>query len=382
MKKDDATWVQETVQKLVTKTKAESLRVGDNIPYFPHDGHYIDAARIMPDGVSWWTNGFWPGLMWLMFSATQDERYLLAARKTQVRLSQALQVFTKLNHDVGFMYLLSSGADYKLTGDADARRQALHAAALLAGRFNPVGRFIRAWDEAGWLQADPRGCMIIDSMMNLSLLYWASEETGDPRFSQIAESHADTALRTILRADGSCYHVAEFDPATGEFLRGYGGQGYDDISAWSRGQSWALYGFALSAKHTGRRDFLDAAKRSAHYCIASLSASDWLPLVDFRAPAEPIKYDSGAGAIIAAGLLEIAAQVTELEQPLYRDAALRILRALDARFCDWNIDTDGIVSGGTTMYHSDKLANMPFIYNDYFFAEAVLRLDGKCLELW
>ena len=113
-----------------------------------------------------------------------------------------------------------------------------------------------------------------------------------------------------------------------------------------------------------------------------MAASDWLPLVDFRAPAEPVKYDSGAGAIIAAGLLEIALQLPELEQPLYRNAALRILQALDTAFCDWNTDTDGIVSGGTTMYHSDKLAGLAFIYNDYFFAEAILRLAGKAFEIW
>ncbi len=378
----DSQWVEETLHKLTEKVRAECERTGDAIPFFPVNGRYVDAAKVMPDGISWWTNGFWPGLLWQMYHATQDELYKETAQKDEQRMDAALQEFTRLHHDVGLMFLPSAGADYKLTGDKDARRRALHATALLAGRFNSTGNYIRAWDEAGWLKADPRGCMIIDTLLNLPLLYWASEETGDPRFADIAARHAHTSLNTILRPDGSCHHVAEFDPATGAFLHGHGGQGYADGSSWSRGQGWALYGFALSYRHTQDTAFLDAAKRSAHYCIAALAVNDWLPLVDFRAPAEPVKYDSGAGCIIAAGLLELAEHVPELEKSFYTDAALRILLTIDAKFCDWSPETDGLVGGGWTMYHDDRLANMAFTYNDYFFAEAVLRLAGKAMQIW
>lgn len=160
------------------------------IPYKSENGAWVASPY---DGNSWWTGGFWPGLMWQLHCATGDEQFQTEARRVEKLLTDEFRTFRCLNHDVGFMYLLSCGADAKLSGDEQAKTDTLHAASLLMGRFNPAG-FIRAWNHP-----DQRGFAIIDCMMNLSLLWWATRETGDPRFAKVAQIHAQTTLREFLR---------------------------------------------------------------------------------------------------------------------------------------------------------------------------------------
>ena len=273
------------------------------------------------------------------------------------------------------------------------RRRGLLAANLLAGRYNPQGKFIRAWNDKmaelagplmGAKKIDIRGWMIIDCMMNIPLLYWASEETKDPRFKYVAINHAKTAQQYIARPDGSCNHIAGFEPDTGEFVIAPGGQGYAEGSSWSRGQSWAVYGFALSYRHTKDPSFLDTAKRCAHYGISNMAVTDWLPLVDYRAPETPLKYDTTAAMITSCGLLEIARHVPDHEKRFYTEAAYRMLRACDEKFCNWIPQEDSIVDGGTYFYNDPTGENtqVPIIYADYYLIEAVLRLKGKDLFIW
>lgn len=372
-------WINEVWEKLQKKLKAECVRTGTDIPFIPIQGRYKDC--MMPGGLSWWTNGFWPGILWQMYHATGEEVYRMAAAGTVKRLSGILEEPQKLDHDIGFLILPGAVAEYRLTGNPDCRAMGIRAADYLAGRFHENGNFIQAWDKNP-LAEDVSGWMIVDCMLNIPLLYWASLETGDHRYADIADRHAMTAMHRLLRPDGSCSHIAAFDPLTGEFLKALGGQGYGDGSSWSRGQGWAVYGFALAYRNNGNPAFLDAAKRSAHYCISAMAGCGWLPPVDFRAPAEPVCYDSGAGAIIACGLLETAEHVPALEQPMYHTAALRILQACEAKFALWEPDSDGILSGGGMMYHNDRLAGQAFIYNDYFLLEAVLRLLEKHFMIW
>lgn len=380
LNEQDNIWLKEVYSKLERKMDEEVKRVGSKIPFAVVGGEYRDL--IMPDGISWWTNGFWTGLLWQMYNATKKEEYKIAAIETEDRLAEALTIFTKLHHDVGFMFMPSSVANYRLNGNQNSRARGLHAATLLAGRFNIKGDFIRAWDVNSFGSGDVRGFMIIDSLMNLPLLYWASKETEDNRFAEIATRHACRSLDTLLRADGSCNHIATFNPETGEFLGGIGGQGFGEGSSWSRGQSWAVYGYALIYAHTKDLSFLNAAKRCAHYCIANLALNDWLPLSDFRAPEEPVKYDSAAAAIIACGLLEIAEHVSEFEKTLYVKSAVNMLKAIEEKFANWKEEEDGILNGNTTMYHDTRLSGMPLIYGDYYFAEAILRLKDKAFMIW
>ncbi|MDR1539459.1 MAG: glycoside hydrolase family 88 protein [Clostridiales bacterium] len=375
LKREDAVWAAETFEKIKVKMLAECKRVGTNIPFVPRDGKYHDLDG--PEGIYWWTNGFWPGMLWQMYNATREEIYKETAIGVELRLDEALNGFEHLHHDVGFMWLHSAVADYRLTGSKESLNRGLHAATLLAGRFNPGGKYIRAWngENIGWL--------IVDCMMNIQLLFWASEETGDPRFRQIAEIHADTCARIVLRPDGSSNHIVVVNPETGEFLDNPGGQGYASGSSWSRGQAWALYGFALTARRTGEAAHLDASKRVAHYFISNLAISNWLPIVDFRAPEEPVAHDSSAAAIAACGLLELAELVPELEKNLYLVSALKTLQACEKSFANWDPSQDAIIGSAAGAYHSSSLdARAPIIYGDYFFIEAVLRLAGKAFEIF
>lgn len=384
-------WLDSVYEKLLVKMKAECERVGTNIPYtISEDGKYHDITE-GPYDIDFWTNGFWPGMLWQMYEATGDEAYKVTAVGVEKRLDVLLNDAEVVDHDVGFLFLLSSVANYRKTGEKESRRRSLLAACALAARYNLDGKFIRAWngpresEMAKYLGGgDIRGWMIIDCMMNIPLLYWAAQELDDPRFYKIAINHARTAQEYIVRPDGSCNHIVAFDPDTGEYLTNPGGQGYKQGSSWSRGQSWAVYGFALSYRHTNDEAFLNTAKRCAHYCIANMAVSDWLPLVDYRQPAEPLKYDSTAAMITSCGLLEIANHVDEEEARFYTEAAYRILRACDAKFGNWDPEQDSIMNGGTFVYHDPTGASteVPIIYADYYLIEAILRLKGKDAFLW
>jgi unsaturated chondroitin disaccharide hydrolase len=369
---EDRRWADLVWEKIIVKMSAQCDRLGSSVPYAAINGRYTDK---MTDNIFWWTNGFWPGMLWIMYHAAKEDKYLKAARAIEERLDAALAGFEGLHHDVGFMWTLASVLDWRLTGDNIARIRALHAANILAGRYNPRGRFIRAWNR------DCTGWIIIDCMMNLSLLYWAGEQLQDPRFAFIAADHADTALKYLVREDGSCNHIAVLDPHTGALIETPAGQGYASGSSWARGQAWALYGFAISHRHTGEARYREAAQRIAGYFCGEVARHGYVPPVDFSAPDEPRKIDTSAGAIAACGLLELAATAAEEEAARYTHEALSILKAAEAAHCDWDPSTDGIVRMGTAQYHGKaEECHVPLIYGDYFFLEAVHRLRGLGAE--
>ncbi len=371
-------WADEVIGKIREKMEWVSEKNRDKIPYTTDgNGNYDDRSDRSvkweeADGLAWWTNGFWGGLMWLLYQDTKKERYAEIARNCEEKLSGCFDKYYGLHHDVGFMFQPTASYDYRLTGNTKSRRTALHAANLLAGRFNPVGKYIRAWDDMP--DNDTRGWAIIDCMLNLSLLYWASEETKDPRFKQIAMFHADTAMDAFVRNDGSVCHIVEFDPETGERLKSHGGQGYAHGSSWARGQGWAIYGFMVSYYHTGKKEYLQTAQKVAEYCIANMTKSGLIP-VDFRQPEQPAWEDSCAAAIIAGGLLDLADCVSETEQEKYRKPAFKILDTLYRQRCDFSHSCDAIVKNCTGAYHS-AIHHQTMVYADYYFIEAVYRLKG------
>lgn len=365
------------------KLQAECTRLGGKIPYIAEHGRYVKDAGV--ETPFWWTNGFWAGMLWQMYASTGNELYKETAKKSEIVMEKNLAGFVGLHHDVGFQYLHTAVADYRLTGDEKAKIMGLHAASLLAGRFNPTGNFIRAWNDGNGPRGETGkkpGWMIIDCMMNIPLLYWAGKETEDPRFADIANRHAETAMRVLLRPDGSCNHIGILDPETGEVISLPGGQGYGEGSSWSRGQAWAVYGFGLAFLHTGNQEFLDAAKRAAHYFLANVAMTGYVSLVDFRAPKEPVYWDTTATACAACGLLQIAEMVPEFEKDLYYDGAVKMLMALSEAHCDWNLKTDGILQNGTAAYWRDTDRHVPIIYGDYFYVEGILRLLGKEFMIW
>lgn len=367
----DQAWLQRVSALLDQKMRfsLSKAREVDYIPYSTKNGQW------KPTDIQWWTNGFWGASMWQMYLATGDSLYREEAIRGETMLDPALAGFKDLSHDVGFMWLLTSGIHYQLEQDPTSYDRTLFAANTLAGRFNPNG-FLRAWngkDQAGWA--------IVDCMMNLPLLYWASAQTGDPRYKLIATAHADTTLRTFLRADGSSNHIVIFDPETGDVLDNPAGQGSHSGSSWSRGQAWALYGFTLSYLHTGKQAYLDAAKRSANYFISQIT-DDYIPRCDFRQPNEPVLKDNAAGNIAACGLLELCQLVPESEALPYYQAALKILKAQEAHCANWTEDDPAIFTQCTTAYHDLQGRHITMHYADYFFIEAIGKLRGEKLLLW
>lgn len=376
-------WADEVIKKIRGKMDWVSVKNKDKFPYTTDkDGNYDDRSDEIvswreDDGLNWWTNGFWGGMMWLLYQDTGDKKYAGIARVSEERMEKCFEDYYGLHHDVGFMFVPTAVADYKLTGNADSRKIAMHAANLLAGRFNPVGKFIRAWND---LEEDTRGWAIIDCMFNISLLYWASEESGDPRFKQIAMLHADTVMEHFVRQDGSVHHIVEFNPQTGEKIRSLGGQGYREGSSWARGQGWAVYGFVISYLHTGKQEYLDTAKKVAHYCMANIPESGIIP-VDFMQPAEPVYEDSCGACVIAGGLLELAKCVPEPEKEAYLEAAVKILKAIDDKRADWGRGCDAIVQRCSSAYHS-AVHHVTMSYADYYFTEAVYKIKGTGILLW
>lgn len=376
-------WVDDVLDKVREKMEWVSEKNRNKIPYqTDKDGNYDDRSDSskqwrIDDGLNWWTNGFWAGILWLLYQDTGEKRYMEIARISEERMEQCFQDYYGLHHDVGFMFMPTAVADWKLTKNPNSRKMALHAASLLAGRFNPVGKFIRAWNDLG---NDTRGWVIIDCMINLSLLYWASEETNDPRFRHIAMMHADTVRKNFVRADGSVCHIVEFNPETGEKVRDFGGQGYAEGSSWTRGQGWALYGFMISYLHSGKQEYLDTAKKVADYCIENLSEDGIIP-IDFRQPKEPAYEDSCGACVIAGGLLELAKCVPPEERGKYEEAAVKILRAIAEKRADFSRACDAIVQNCSGAYHS-KEHHTTMNYADYYFIEALYKIKGVGKLLW
>ncbi len=364
-------WVGEMKEKLDAKM-AYGLKKANEVDYMPYSS---ENGQWKETHIGWWTNGFWPATMWQMFRMTGKDLYREEAVRTEKMLDKALQDFKNLSHDVGFMWLIHSGVRYALEKNPDSYDRVLYAAEVLAGRFNPNG-FIRAWNGKG-----REGWAIIDCMMNLPILYWASEVTGDPRYQLIAMKHADTSMKAFVRPDGSCNHIVIFDPDDGDFLDNPGGQGFESGSSWSRGQAWALYGFTLSYLHTGKQEYLDTAKRVAHYFISQIT-DDWVPRCDFRQPADPDIRDNAAGNIAASGLLELARMVPECEGRFYYEAALKILRAQEKTCADWTEATPAVFTKCTSAYHDLPGRHIQMNYGDFYFVEAIGKLLGEKLLAW
>lgn len=367
---------EEIAEKIIKKERAVVERNKGKIPYTAKN-HVFDDRSDKKD-ICWWTNGFYGGTLWQLYNATKEELFKDCAIELENKMDACFMDYNGMDHDAGFRWLPTAVANYRLFQGKESKNRALLAAANLSGRFNLNGNFIRAWNDWGD-DRDTTGWAIIDCMMNLPLLYWASEELGDPRFKAIAIAHADTAMKNFIREDGSVRHIVGFDPATGEFLRDYGGQGYGEGSSWTRGQSWALYGFTLSFIHTGEKKYLDTAIKVADRFIERIPESGLIP-VDFDQPAEPSYVDSTAAAIASCGLITLH-RVLSGECTKYLEAAENMLSALDEFDCDYDPEHDELLTRCTAAYH-DKEHEFPIIYGDYYYIEAIWKLTGRELFIW
>ncbi|MCX2949355.1 glycoside hydrolase family 88 protein [Lentzea sp. NEAU-D7] len=315
-----------------------------------------------------WIGGFWPGTLWLAHLDSGDAQFRALAEAAGERL--APRRLEPRDHDLGFLFYPSWVTAYRLTGDTKWRDGAVDAATTLIQRWNATGRFIRAWGRLG--TPGNAGRVIIDTMMNLDLLAFATEQTGDRRFLDIAIAHARTTQTHFLRPDGSTPHVFDFDPDTGAALGPNTVQGYSPASCWARGQAWGIYGFTTMYRRTGLREFRDTARRMSDYALSVLTP-DGVPVWDYRSPlgVHDVK-DSSAGAIMACGLLDLAKATGTTR---YRDRALRILDGLVTTcLTTRSARAEAILARGTRNRPAEDGVEVSLPYGDYYLYEAILRV--------
>jgi unsaturated chondroitin disaccharide hydrolase len=317
-------------------------------------------------GANWWTSGFLAGSLWFAYGDTGDPSWREQAERWQAGLES--QKNNTSTHDLGFMILNSFGSAYELTGVEAYRQVVLDAAASLATRFSPVVGCTRSWNSS----SSDDFIVIVDNMMNLELLFWGARNGGDPAWRGMAISHALKTMENHVRPDGSTYHVVDYDPGTGAVRRKRTVQGLSTESTWSRGQAWALHGFAIAYRETGDARFLDTARRTADYFVAGLPA-DRVPYWDFLAPSGDPR-DSSAAAIAASGLLELSRLEPDRTRAAgYFEAAGAILDSLSSSAY---LATDGssqaILLHGTSHKPAGSF-DTGLVFGDYYFVEALLR---------
>ena len=315
-----------------------------------------------------WTSGFFPGILWYMHEMTGRGSFAQEAKRWTEGLTP-LQWYSG-SHDVGFMVFCSFGNGYRLTKTESYKTVILQTASTLATRFNPTVGCIKSWDNRKW--AYP---VIIDNMMNLELLFWASQNGGTRQMYDIAVRHAETTMRNHFRPDGSTYHVLNYDSTNGSVVWKGTHQGYADGSCWSRGQAWAMYGFTMTYRFTRDPRFLQTAQRAADYFLDHLPP-DHVPYWDFNAPGIPDEpRDVSAGAIAASALLELSRFMNE--QPAkeqYFRAAVSILEALSVQpYFRESEASAGILKYAVGNRPGGSEIDVSLIYGDYYFIEALIR---------
>lgn len=321
-----------------------------------------------------WTSGFFPGALWYLYEATGEEKWREAAARRTVSLER--EQFNRKTHDLGFMLYCSYGNGLRLAGPKEYRPVLLNAAASLAARFDPKVGAIRSWDHGTW--SFP---VIIDNLMNLELLFWAAREAGEPHYREIAVAHAETTLKHHFRPDASCYHVVDFDPASGRALKYQTHQGIADSSAWARGQAWALYGYTMLYRETRDARYLAQAERVAEFILNHpRMPADKVPFWDFDDPAIPnAPRDSSAAAIMASALLELGDYASPANRTRYSFFAEEQLRALASPAYRAEEKTNGgfLLKHATGNHPKGKEIDVPLNYADYYFLEALLRAKAR-----
>ena len=321
-----------------------------------------------------WTDGFWTGLLWLCYEYTGDDAFKnLALKNVDSFLNRVEKRIELDHHDLGFLYSLSCGAGYKLTGSAEGRKAGLLAADKLMERFQEKGGFIQAWGELG---ARDNYRLIIDCLLNIPLLHWAFLETGKPVYRNAAMRHYEAACNNVIRDDASAYHTFYFDPETGEPLKGVTRQGYSDDSAWARGQAWGIYGIPLNYRYVKDDSAFILFKGMTNYFLNRLPEDEvcYWDLIFTDGSEQP--RDSSAAAIGVCGIHEMLKYLPEVEpdKDTYRHAMHCILRSLMERYTAPETKAGNpVLLHGVYSWHSGKGVDEGNIWGDYYYMEALMR---------
>ena len=335
-----------------------------------------------------WTTGFNTGLYWLAYECTKDDVFkdaaLIQVDSFFKRIEEKIDVD---HHDMGFLYSLSCVAAYKLVGSETGKKAALLAADQLCGRFREKGQFIQAW---GAVDSSDNYRLIIDCLMNLPLLYWASDISGDMCYQEMALAHTKTSLENLVRDDYSTYHTYFFDVKSGKPLRGSTQQGYRDDSAWARGQAWGIYGLALSYRYTNSNECIELFEKVTDFFLTHCS-EDRVVYWDLEfgdGSGEP--KDSSAAAIAACGMLEMVAYLPKEKAEYYRGKAMAIANSLRENYAVKDISvSNGLLLHGVYAKASpynpipeDRGVDECCLWGDYFYMELLMRILNKSKLYW
>jgi hypothetical protein len=346
---------------------AESLK--DDSTLLPRTTDY--NSKLITSNPAWWCSGFFPGELWYLYEYSKDSTLLEWAEKYTTRLEK--EKFTTNNHDIGFMIYCSFGNGYRLTSNEQYKQVIETASLSLSTRYNDNVGAIQSWDtSANWQYP-----VIIDNMMNLEMLLWTAKNSNQPRYSDIALNHSIKTMKNHFRNDFSCYHVVSYDTITGKPQVKATSQGYANESAWSRGQAWALYGYSMMYRETGRKEFLKQAENIAQFILNHPNLPcDKIPYWDFNAPNIPDAYrDASAAAVISSALIELSQVVDNKRSEQYLSVAEIQLRALTS---PEYLAVAGS-NGGFVLKHSvgslptNSEVDVPLSYADYYYVEALMR---------
>lgn len=357
-------------------------QIGKEIEHIENSGKILNPVTLKKDGsvyycsYSDWRSGFFPGTVWYLYELSEDETLLPIAIKYTEAIEEAKKLFW--HHDIGFIIEASFGNALRLTNNKRYEEVVIEAAQTLSTRFRENPGIIQSWNvDKGWQSERGWECpVIIDNMMNLELLFHATKLTGDSSFYKIATSHADRTMQEQFRTDGSCYHVIDYDLATGEVRNRHTAQGFAHESAWSRGQAWAIYGYTMCYRETGDRKYLDMAVKAFEFIKNHPDMpEDLIPYWDMDAPEIPNELrDVSAATCIASALYELSTM--DIDNAVsYKVYADKIMTSLASPAYRAKLGENGhfllMHSVGSIPHNAE--VDVPLNYADYYFMEALKR---------
>ncbi|PQC32875.1 glycoside hydrolase family 88 protein [Enterococcus mundtii] len=372
-------WLTHEIDFVTNKVKKNLTLFQDTVP----PAASVDLVYV-PEENTDWTASFWIGMLFLVKELTKDPAVDATIEKQLASFRQRLENDIALEtHDIGFLYTLSAVADYQVNRRESSKELAIQAADRLMKRYDVKTQIIQAWGDLK--DEHQRGRMIIDCLMNLPLLYFASNMTGESSYKEAAYAHAKQTQRYIVRDNFTTYHTYYFDPKTGEAIGGKTQQGFADDSCWARGQAWGIYGFTLSYNHTGDYTFLETAKKLADYfidCLPEDTICYW-DLVFHDGSGE--ERDTSAAAIAVCGLLELAKQLplSDPKKEYYQTVAIAIMKTLSTNYTSVDSpQSNGLLLEGVYDKKSNKGVKECMIWGDYYYVEALIRLKKVWYSYW
>ena len=365
LKFDVNTVLNQNVDKI--KTVTQKLTFYDSFPRHI-DKNNKQWSYVKPKD---WCSGFYPGILWYAYEESGDE----VLKNKAIKFTETLKTIAyspARNHDIGFQLYCSYGNGYRLTGKQNYKEILLAAADTLATLYSPKVGSILSWPSQ---IKRYKHNTIIDNMMNLELLFWAAKNGGDKSLYDIAKSHAEQTMKYLVREDGSAFHVGSFDIETGAFLQGYTHQGYANESMWARGQGWGIYGFAMAYRETGDSNFLNTAIKLSDKFLERLP-EDGIPFWDFDDPKIPnVPKDASAAAVAACGLMELSGLVQDEKlKSKYFNTGKTLVENLSSSAYLSHAKNDALLLHSTGNHPKNKEMDVPIIYADYYYMEALLRL--------